>query len=157
MSWYEYMNFHLLLLQQPSQWVPVYKTYLLRIHWGCAKGIDDHHVGTSIGVHEIATIALPKAMNYTRFIKIEQWRQVLWLVIQWRIGLHRNRERECFWIHDKSLFSTNRVLFKSSKKQIHTTNSPCRTHKHTHNSRDSSTGPFTIDIFSFSKDVSVRT
>lgn len=48
------------------------KAYLLRVHGGCAKGVDDYHVWSSVGVVEIASIALPQAVHHTGFIQIKQ-------------------------------------------------------------------------------------
>lgn len=48
------------------------KVYLLRVHGGCAEGVDDDHVGSSKGVDEVASVALPQAVHHTGFIQIEQ-------------------------------------------------------------------------------------
>lgn len=51
--------------------------HLLRVHGGGAQGVDDHHVGPSVGVDEVAPVALPQAVHHTGFIQIEQRGQVL--------------------------------------------------------------------------------
>lgn len=77
------------------------KSYLLRVHGGCAKGVDDYHVGSSVGVDEVAPVALPQAVHHTGFIQVEQWSQVLWSVVWWRVGLHRERWRRWHSIINK--------------------------------------------------------
>lgn len=42
-----------------------YLSYLLRIHGRCAKGVDDNHVGSRVGVDEVGSIALPQAVHHT--------------------------------------------------------------------------------------------
>lgn len=55
--------------------------YLLRVHGGGAQGVDDHHVGPSIGVDEVASVALPQAVHHAGLVQIEQRGQVLRSVI----------------------------------------------------------------------------
>lgn len=66
--------------------------YLLGVHRGGANGVDDHHVGPSMGVHQITTIALPEGVHHTRLVQVLQRGQVLHPVKHRRVCLQSKSE-----------------------------------------------------------------
>lgn len=61
--------------------------YLLGVHrWG-ANGVNDHHVGPSVGVHQVTAVPLPQRVHHARLIQILQRGQVLHSVKHRRVCL----------------------------------------------------------------------
>lgn len=67
--------------------------YLLRIHGRSADGVDDYHAGPSVSVDEVSSVALPQTVHHTRFVQIEQSRQVLRAIKRWRVGLREKGQQ----------------------------------------------------------------
>lgn len=61
--------------------------YLLGVHGGGANGVNDHHVGPSVGVHQVTAVPLPQGVHHARLIQILQRGQVLHSVEQRRVCL----------------------------------------------------------------------
>lgn len=61
--------------------------YLLRVHGGRANGVNDHHVGPGVGVHQVAAVALPQGVHHAGLVQVLQRGQVLHAVEHGRVGL----------------------------------------------------------------------
>lgn len=47
---------------------PVVSTHLLGIHRRCTERVDNDHVGSSKGVDEVSSVALPQAVHHAGLI-----------------------------------------------------------------------------------------
>lgn len=61
--------------------------YLFRVHGGGANGVNDHHVGPSVGVHQVTAVPLPQGVHHAGLIQILQRGQVLYSVKHRRVCL----------------------------------------------------------------------
>lgn len=42
--------------------------YLFRVHGGGTNGVDNNHVGPSVGVHQVAAVPLPQRVHHARLV-----------------------------------------------------------------------------------------
>ena len=51
--------------------------YLLRVHGGCADGVEHHHVGAGVRVGQVPAVALPQGVDHAGLVQVPQRPQVL--------------------------------------------------------------------------------
>lgn len=74
--------------------------YLLGVHGGGANGVNDHHVGPGVGVHQVTAVALPQGVHHAGLVEILQQGQVLHAVEGGRVCLESgSRERSLTHAH----------------------------------------------------------
>lgn len=61
--------------------------YLLGVHGGGVNGVNNHHIGARVGVHQVTAVPLPHGVHHARLIQILQRGQVLHSVKHWRVCL----------------------------------------------------------------------
>lgn len=61
--------------------------YLLGVHGRRTNGVYDHHVGPSMCVYQVATVALLQGVHHAWLIQVLKKYQVLHLVQRWRVCL----------------------------------------------------------------------
>lgn len=83
--------------------------YLFRVHGRGANGVNNHHVGPSVGVHQITAVPLPQRVHHARLVQVLQGGQVFQPLQRRRVRLEckvsrgrilTNSQLELMWLGD---------------------------------------------------------
>lgn len=95
--------------------MPRLPRYLFGVHGGGANGVNDHHVGPGVGVHQVTAVALPQGVHHARLVEILQRGQVLHAVEGGRVCLELgSQERSLTHTHTRARIQTHTHTSASS-------------------------------------------